>query len=55
MYTLTEWDGTPIEGAFYVEELMLVKGEIFKVEKIVRYGTRQGCAECSGKVGRLLL
>ena len=35
MYTLTE-------GAFFAEELTLVKGEVFKVEKIGRYGTHQG-------------
>lgn len=42
MYRITEWDGTAIEGNFYPEELTLVKGDIFKVEKIIKRGRHNG-------------
>jgi len=43
MYTLEEWDGSnEIEGNFYPEELSLVKGEVFKIERVVRKQKRNG-------------
>jgi hypothetical protein len=37
MYTLEEFDGSEeIEGNFYPEELSLVKGEVFKIEKVLQ-------------------
>lgn len=42
MYALTEWDGGKIEGNFYPEELTLVKGNIFKVEKIIKKMKKKG-------------
>ena len=42
MYAVEEWDGTPIHGHFYPEELSLVKGDVFKIEKIIRRQVRQG-------------
>ena len=40
--TCRQWDGTPIHGHFYPEELSLVKGDVFKIEKIIRRQVRQG-------------
>lgn len=42
MYEVEEWDGTPIEGNFYAEELSLVLGDVFKVERIIRRKVRNG-------------
>lgn len=42
MYKISEWDGSKIEGNFYPEELTLVKGDVFKVEKIIRRAIRGG-------------
>ena len=42
MYELTEWDGTEIDGRFYPEELSLVKGDVFKIERIMRRAMRNG-------------
>ena len=42
MYELEEWDGSDIDGNFYPEELSLVKGDVFKVEKIIRRANRGG-------------
>ena len=42
MYELEEWDGSDIDGNFYPEELSLVKGDIFKVEEVIRRGIRNG-------------
>ena len=42
MYSVKEWDGTPIHGNFYPEELTLVKGDVFKIEKIIRRGKPNG-------------
>ena len=42
MYSVEEWDGTPIHGNFYPEELTLVKGDVFKIEKIIRSGKHNG-------------
>ena len=42
MYKLKEWDGTEITGNFYQEELTLVKGDVFKIAKIIRRGIRNG-------------
>lgn len=37
MYTLQEWDEKEeLEGNFYAEELSLVKGDVFKIEKVIR-------------------
>ena len=41
-YSVEEWDGTPIHGNVYPEELTLVKGDVFKIEKIIRSGKRNG-------------
>ena len=41
-YKIVEWDGTPIKGTFYKEDLQKVDvrdDDVFRVEKIVR---RQG-------------
>ena len=45
MYELEEWDGSDIDGNFYPEELSLVKGDVFKVEK------RRWCAQRPSQVG----
>lgn len=45
MYQITEWDGTEIKGNFYSEELSLVKGNIFKIEKRLRSRTVRGQKE----------
>ena len=42
MYEVEEWDGTPIEGNFYAEELSLVKGDVFKVERIIKRKIKNG-------------
>jgi hypothetical protein len=43
MYKLTEWDEqTEIHGNFYPQELTLVRGDIFKVDRILRRGLRNG-------------
>lgn len=43
MYKLTEWDETTeIEGNFYPEELTLVRGDVFKIERVLRRALRQG-------------
>ena len=42
MYELEEWDGSDIDGNFYPEELSLVKGDIFKVEEVIRRGIHNG-------------
>jgi hypothetical protein len=43
MYKLTEWDEvTEIQGNFYPEELTLVRGDIFKIDHIVKRGRRNG-------------
>lgn len=43
MYKLTEWDEvTEIQGNFYPEELTLVRGDVFKIERILRRGLRGG-------------
>lgn len=39
MYTISEWDGTEIQGNFYPEELSLVLGDVFKVERIIKRAT----------------
>lgn len=37
MYTLQEWDESEeVEGNFYAEELSLVKGDVFKIEKVLK-------------------
>ena len=45
MYRLTEWDGTDITGNFYPEELSLVKGDVFKIEKRLKSRTVRGKKE----------
>lgn len=42
MYSIVEWDGTEIHGNFYPEELTLVKGDVFKIEKVIRRGKPNG-------------
>jgi len=42
MYTISEWDGSIIQGNFYPEELSLVKEDVFKVEKILRRAIKNG-------------
>ena len=42
MYKIAEWDGTEIEGHFYPEELTLFRGNVFKLEKILKRGMRNG-------------
>jgi hypothetical protein len=42
MYKISEWDGEEVEGNFYAEELSLVKGDVFKIEKVLRRRTRNG-------------
>lgn len=45
MYRITEWDGTEITGNFYPEELSLVKGDVFKIEKRLKSRTVRGRKE----------
>jgi len=38
-YKIEEWDGTPVEGTFYVQDLQKVTLEdddLFRIEKIVK-------------------
>ena len=38
-YKIQEWDGTPLEGTFYAEDLQKVRvsnDDLFRVEKIVK-------------------
>lgn len=43
MYTLEDFDGqNEIKGNFYPEELSLVKGDVYKIEKIIRRERRNG-------------
>ena len=36
-YKLTEWDGTPVEGTFYEEDLQKVYvADVFRVEKVLK-------------------
>ena len=42
MYTIQDLDGEEIDGNFYPEELSLVTGNVFKVERIIRRGLING-------------
>ena len=42
MYKIAEWDETEIEGHFYPEELTLFRGNVFKLEKILKRGMYNG-------------
>lgn len=45
LYKIQEWDGTPIEGSFYEQELQHVtveESDLFRIESIVKRRTRKG-------------
>ena len=53
-YKINEWDGTPVEGTFYAEDVQKVNvkdDDVFRIEKIVK---RKGDKVCwsVGKSGQ---
>ena len=53
MYNISEWDGTPLNGTFYTQDLQnvtMMDDDLFRVEKIVK---RKGVKSWyGGKVGQ---
>lgn len=45
MYSLSEYDHTPIEGKFYANELTKYSGGLYKIENILQRRTRKGVKE----------
>jgi len=42
MYTIADKDNKEIQGNFYPQELSLVKGDVFKIEKVLKFRTVNG-------------